>query len=325
MYLTYRELEERDFEACFALMQDREHYSAEALAALPGIWRRWRDENSIISAVMELHEGAALPRVIQFGMSVFVTDQFLADARTAPNLHLGHQLVCRVIEGRSPILDLAAIRAGNSGDGLNLLVNHFGFPWSAWSPEQLALIVSRGPESFFWLLSGYNLREIVIEYYDLRSVQYSLAGGFLLRSDCRGVNSDASTLLALGDQSPYLVGITAEEALANPGSAIARLFPHHRPRCFFSPGEQKVLLQALLDHSDEEIAALLDVTLSTVKKRWANIYDCVAEQQPDLLPEAERSAGLARHTRGQEKRRYLLSYLRQHPEELRPYSKKPRP
>ena len=80
-----------------------------------------------------------------------------------------------------------------------------------------------------------------------------------------------------------------------------------------------------MDRSDEEIAALLDVTLSTVKKRWASIYDCVAEQQPEALPEAGGGAIPAPQTRGQEKRRHLLSYLRQHPEELRPCGKKPKP
>lgn len=322
MHLTYREMEERDFEACFTLMQDRQQYSAEELAALPEIWRRWRVEEAINAAVMEWHEGDASPHVIFFGMSTFVEDQFLADTQIFPSPNLGCTLVRRAIEGRSPVLNLAAIRAGNSGAGLNLVINHFGFSWETWPPEQLGLILSRGTESFFWLLSGYNLREIFAEYYDRRTVQFALAGGFLLRSDCRGMNPEASTLLSAEARSPYGVGITAEEAVASPGSAIARLFPYHQPRYFFNRGEQKVLLHALLDHNDEEIAALLNVALSTVKKRWASIYDSVAEQRPEILPETVSAASLSWPTRGHEKRRHLLSYLRLHPEELRPYSKK---
>lgn len=325
VHLTYREMEERDFEACFALMQDRKRYSEDERAALPGIWRRWRKEEAMNAAVMEWQEGTAPPHVIFFGMSVFVTDQFLADARNSPTPHLSSTLLRWVMEGRSPTLDLPAVRAANSGDGLNLVINNFGFAWDEWPPEQLALILSRGTESFFWLLSGYNLREILVEYYDRRSVQFALAGGFLLRSDRRGANMEAGSLLSADDQSPCCVGITAEEALASPGSAIAKLFPYHRPSCLFSSGEQKVLLQALLDHSDEEIAALLDVSLSTVKKRWTGIYDCVFEQQPEILPEALWAAGQTQQKRGQEKRRHLLSYLRLHPQELRPYSRKKAP
>ena len=55
--------------------------------------------------------------------------------------------------------------------------------------------------------------------------------------------------------------------------------------------------------SDDEIAALLDVALSTVKKRWASIYDRVSGQFPEMLPDTSFSPGPFQGGRGQEKRR----------------------
>jgi len=317
MDLTYREAEVRDFDACRVLMQDQQYYSQDAWAALPTLWRQWLVSGALNAAVMEYRAGSSGPRIIQFGMSVFVTDQFLADVRTDGTPHLGSRLVDQVLAGRSPVLGLPAIRAPNSGDGLNLLVIHFGFSGREWTPEQHLLITSRLPESFFWLHQGYNLREILIEFYSEPLVQFCRAAGFLLRSDYQDFYLKQGLPLPSDEQHPRLLGLTREEAAANPGVNIAKLFPYHVPRFFFSYGEQKVLLQALLGRNDEEIAASLDVALSTVKKRWAAIYDCVAGQLPEMLPEAALPSGLLQK-RGHEKRRQFLTYLRQHPEELRP-------
>jgi len=173
------------------------------------------------------------------------------------------------------------------------------------------------PESFFWLHHGYNLKEILIEFYGTPLVQFCLAAGFLLRSDYQDFYRKQGLPLPSDEQHPCLLGLTREEAAANAGVNIARLFPYHVPRFSFTYGEQKVLLQALLGRNNEEIAASLDVASSTVKKRWAAIYDCVTRQMPEMLPDTALSSSLLQK-RGQEKRRQLLTSLRQHPEELRP-------
>lgn len=303
--LMYREAEPKDFDACLALLHGRSYYSEDALAALPKIWGQWLGSGVMSASVMELRLGSALPQIVQFGMNVFVTDQFMAEARTGTMPYVGVDLIARVMAGQSPVLDLAAIRAANSGAGLNLLMCHFGASNQELTPDQELLLVNRMPESFFWLHEGYNLREMLQEYYDMRIVQYCLDAGFLRRRRS-------------ADASPQVVGITREEAAANPGTYVARLFPYSVPRFFFNYGEQKVLLQAIQGRNDEEIADLLGVALSTVKKRWTAIYECVSGHLPEMLPETTLPPDLSGQKRGQEKRRRLLVYLRQHPEELRP-------
>ena len=74
-------------------------------------------------------------------------------------------------------------------------------------------------------------------------------------------------------------------------------------------------MEALLGETDQALATSLGVAAVTVRKRWDSIYSRVAEVAPELL---SRAAGGKGTPRVAEKKRLLLSYLRQHLEELRP-------
>jgi hypothetical protein len=67
----------------------------------------------------------------------------------------------------------------------------------------------------------------------------------------------------------------------------------------------------------EKLAASLSVSPWTVKKRWHAIYDRVTDVDRELLPPSIAYVADA-SSRGSERRRHLLNYLRQHPEEIRP-------
>ena len=63
---------------------------------------------------------------------------------------------------------------------------------------------------------------------------------------------------------------------------------------------------------------LLGVSLSAVKKTWASVYLRVQSRKPpDVRIELDANIN---GDRGKEKKQKLLAYLREHPEELRPYS-----
>ncbi len=67
--------------------------------------------------------------------------------------------------------------------------------------------------------------------------------------------------------------------------------------------------------TNSALARELNVSLPTVKKMWLSIYDRVAARIPEWMAEDSQSAG---SKRGKEKKRRLLAYLQDHPEELRP-------
>jgi len=80
-----------------------------------------------------------------------------------------------------------------------------------------------------------------------------------------------------------------------------------------------VLARAVLDESDEEIAREIGLSIAAVKKVWRRAYDRVTDQAPALLAMDEGGPG---STRGKEKRRKLVRYLRYQLHELRPITRR---
>jgi DNA-binding CsgD family transcriptional regulator len=97
----------------------------------------------------------------------------------------------------------------------------------------------------------------------------------------------------------------------------AGLFQHHVAAQFaFTQREQELLELALEGADDASIAKSLFVTLPAIKRRWSNIFERVSSLRPDLCPfDGDR-------TRGIQKRQRILTYVRSHPEELRPFDLK---
>jgi hypothetical protein len=103
-----------------------------------------------------------------------------------------------------------------------------------------------------------------------------------------------------------------------PGRNIAGLFIYTAPRFHFNRSQRMLLQHALLGETCDTLARSLSLFPWTVKKRWRAIYDRVADVDMELLPPAI-AYGTHVSSRGVERRRHLLNYLRQHLEELRPY------
>ncbi len=101
---------------------------------------------------------------------------------------------------------------------------------------------------------------------------------------------------------------------------LSPLFTHTPSRFGFHAGEQALLREALLGGDDDLIARRLCVSLATLRKRWREMYERVSRIDPDFFcpPDDTAPPDESIGVRGVEKRRWLLGYLRHHPEELRP-------
>jgi DNA-binding CsgD family transcriptional regulator len=143
-----------------------------------------------------------------------------------------------------------------------------------------------------------------------------LSGGQLLNGHAKYVDQSQEPLGEIA-RKPHYVGLTSEVALSRWGSLVGLLFVHDTPRLALRPSEQRLLLSALHGGTDEELALDLGVSLSAVKKTWAHIYERTSAYLPDVCPACEPNGAAER---GKEKKQRLLSYLRDHPEELRPAS-----
>ena len=92
------------------------------------------------------------------------------------------------------------------------------------------------------------------------------------------------------------------------------------PRLGLSLSEQRLLLAAGDGATDEELSDRLGISIHAVKMRWRMVYDRVAACLLDLAD----ISGVDGETRGRgkEKKHRVLEYIRKHPEELRPVSRK---
>jgi hypothetical protein len=126
-------------------------------------------------------------------------------------------------------------------------------------------------------------------------------------------------LQAFGDE-PRHAGLSLEVAATQHASWAGSLLLCAPPKAGFTRGEQRVLWLALDGRTDQELHDELGVSLTAIKKRWRGIYDRAAESLPPLFGDLP-SHGRPVTERGKERRRRLLAYLRDHPEELRPVSR----
>jgi hypothetical protein len=261
-------------------------------------------------------------RFLGAGLAVLVTDDFLRELKTTAFFWIGPELVKRITSGNSPLLSDAQVRDANSTVGLNLVVWH-----NTILPKDMANPESATPSmtAFEQHWRGYRLREVVgqadtLEHlYGMRS-----AGGlYFHRIENRyGILPEVSAQDF--EVEPRNVGLSRDLALSHGHGAswLGTLFVYYSvPQFCFTRSEQRLLSAALKGGTDEELSDELGISLAAVKKTWRMIYDRVAVCQPELVPTNSESEEWTQD-RGKQKKQRLLAYVREHPEELRPVSRK---
>lgn len=317
VHLAYRFLEADDIEPCLSRVAGDYADNPALGRRAPQVLERLLAAGMLNGMVLEDLTQAPGARLAAFGMSVFVSPEFMAEARRGETPGPAVQVVRRILAGQSPVLEPDAVRRANSGPGLNLLVLHYAEAVVPATPQRLQGVRDKQVETFFFVHGGYRFAEMLVEHRDERLCRFAQEGGFRVRSEYGAFYRNHPRPPG---ECPTLLGISREETLAHPGLHVARLFLYTPPRFYFKPREQALLWRALLDETDDEMAAALNLSVAAVKKRWAGIYDRVTEIDPALFPDLPEASEASRggEKRGQQKRRHLLRYLRQHPEELRP-------
>ncbi|MBX3610453.1 MAG: helix-turn-helix transcriptional regulator [Hydrogenophaga sp.] len=202
------------------------------------------------------------------------------------------------------------------------------------SDKELARLSGQGEVSFFVLHYEQVLNDLADpDTLELLGVAMTLfrqahAGYRLQHLYQEGLGEQGAYLQSMGfrtrtaraqDGVPELYGLSrAEAARLLPGSPVRDAFQFTPPHFGFSAAERRLLRLAVTQLSDDEIGDELGVSVHGVKKLWRSVYQRAMGAMPGLFDEAGAEADAG--TRGPEKRRALLHYLRQHPEELRPYA-----
>ena len=268
--------------------------------------------DAMMGVLIDTFPSIGMRALVAVGGGAFVSRAFIETERANPRPGLMDRVLRSVLEGRSVALTRGEIAAANAGEGLNIAVilRH----WRPGLSGALQREVRRHlMEKFLQDIRGFRMREVLAEARDEAELALGLAGGFRLRNQAPG----APALDSERPSGPFVIGITREEGFESEGSVLSLLFHYSPPRLGFTPSQQRMLTEAIQHRTDAEIARVLGVSLSAVKKSWAGIF----EKGSAILDEDQGTAAnpTVRATRGVQKRHILLTYLREHPEELRPW------
>lgn len=316
MALRFRPMRSKDVRACVEIVAAHPLLGLQyesTIIDLPSVWLRLLGREAFRAVVFEDAEEYRVRR-IGVGVSVFVSDEFLMELKTPPFFWIGPELTKRLLRGDSPLLSDKEVRHANANGGLNL-VTWVGAFAAAYLPsvEVMAMMITAFVESH----RGFRLKEITAHSMTLENLEGAIRSGGLFFSPDEGryvesVNKPLHEVFA----APHLIGLTRELAMARVGTWISSLFVYQTPQFSFRPSEQRLLLAALQGGTDQELADVLGISLSAVKKTWRSIYDRVTDRSPGLIPDHVPEELTSE--RGKEKKQRLLAYLREHPEELRP-------
>ena len=293
---------------------------SETLKLLPEAMLFLMGQDAFTAVVFEEANGTSL-RLLGAAVATFVAQDFLQEVKTPPFYWATPELLRRVKRGESPVLSDKRVQEANSTSGLSLYVWHTGVSVEDNKrPEVQAALVGE----FVRQYRGYRINELIQQAESLENFHGMRSAGGMRVNPRDGCFEDYWEIGPVDVvKEPQLVGINAEIAHRVKASWVSTLFNYELPNFGFTRGEQRLLNCALEGGTDEEISNRLCISMSAVKKTWHNVYRRLESNGAAFVPKsalsAERGFG-----RGKEKKNHLLAYLREHPEELRPFSSRKR-
>lgn len=313
--MRYRPVTQRDLAECFELLPDWLGLDEDLARALPGLWTRLVDEPSMITGLME---DSALPpstRIQAWGVTMILpsslVDALELDAQ--PAAHVVRRVYAALRDGRFTPMTDREIGIANARGELTMLILHYSQRSHDVNDPYVHSVIAIANDAFRAFHDGYNLRAI---YYETAAQQegVALASGFSARR-----YADAERVAALPPGlRPVLYGLTREEARSQlPGTPARNAFEHQPPMFRFSASQRRLLWLSLFDDSDEPLMRALDVSVHGLKKLWRGIYERIEDEAPEFFGDSPADS---EGKRGPEKRRQVLAYVRQRPEELRPWA-----
>jgi hypothetical protein len=298
--------------------RQRQRYGT-LLEQLPSVWLNLLQRECIKAIVMEDLDAPGT-RFLGVGVSAFITSEFLQAFKMGPLLWMGPELVRRITTADAPLLNPRAVRTANSADGLNVFV--WGTDISEVPESDRGALSLEMMRAYIQEHSGFQIKEMLAQPSDPFVLQVQLRTGAFLWDVSAGkwVSGDGADIEKLIDR-PFLVGVTRDLAEKNVGTWVSEVFKWTPPRIGFAPSEQRLVVAALQGLTDDELSNDLMISHSAVKNAWRSIYARVAGLMPGLLPDT-RTSNRDGNERGKQKRQRLLAYLRERPEELRPFVRK---
>lgn len=280
--------------------------------SLPAVWKSLADRGNLVATMVEEGADPDHRAPVHTLAGVFVDADFAAFLERAQGVRLGAMVVAEVLAEGSGILDLAGIRQHQVEGGLRFVVIH-GYFFQP-SPSSLRLFQAKemASQTLFHALRGYRMQALYREMSDAESVRWLLTSGMKIVERRPGDATRDAT-----PSAPVLMRVTREDAEREPGARMASIFVDYPAVFGLKATYRELLAVALHGSTDKQIAQQLTLSIPAVKRRWERLYAHVEASYPELW---KSWAGETMDSaRGSERRRHLLNYFRDHPEELRPW------
>lgn len=321
MPLRYRQMEGKDVRGCVEIVAANPILKARygpAISELESTWLRLLGSAAFTAVVFE-EFGTGGHRLVGAGISAFVSDAFVREMKTPPLIWIGPEIVRRISRGNSPVLSDKQVAELNTQDGLTLLGWHGA---SSSEDGNRVDLLNTFFGSFIELHRGFFIREVIgqADSAGMVGAMSNSGGGYFdpeRRRFLQSLPASPEEILS----RPHLMGQTREMSTAGAWLSGSSLFAWQPPQFVFRKSEQRLLTSALQGGTDEDLSNELNISLSSVRRTWLGIYDRVAARMPEMLGESLHP-GNDVPGRGKGKKHRLLAYLREHPEELRPISRK---
>ena len=266
------------------------------------VWKRLLHHPAFVSAVFECTPPVLDHRIVGFGAAVFVSEKFADQEIAHPKPGLNSRIIASVHKQRPVLLTAAEIAEAPQRFGVDVAVLYSSWLGTVLGPRQNAQVQTLLPHSLTKLLAGYRVHRLFGE----------AIGDEISFMRMSGVAKEIGTFPEL---NLAINVVNSQIALAQPASIARLFFDHLEPVLQLSRSEQLLLLAAADGQTDSDLVRSLHLTMAAVKARWRSIFARFAQLKPDIAPEFNGEGN-----RGPQKRHRVLAYLREHPEELRPFA-----
>jgi len=299
-----------DLEEARAFVPDWLQLPPEVRAALPVIWTRLLGHPGFNADVIEDLNRPVGQRIVGLGMAIALDERWRQRMADDPPPFAPALIYEELLDGRfQPPGDKELGRLSGQGEVAFLVLHYEQTLTDLANPDTMELL-ALAMSLFRQAHAGYRLQHLYQEGLGEQGA-YLLSMGFRARTQRNPTQTP--------DPLPELYGLSRDEASRLlPGSPVRDAFQFTPPRIGFSASERRLLRLAVTQLTDEQIGDELGISGHGIKKQWRAVHQRAQDAMPQLFEEAASQADTG--TRGPERRRSLLMYLRHHPEELRPYT-----
>ncbi len=312
---AWRKTQPRDLPECLKLHPAKNGAEIVGHARALKAWLQLlQTTHATRSALVEMHSSGRT-EIVGFGLGTFVKKSFADAEIREPRPGLNARIIESVVAGNPVIATYAEVRDANTRGDLQHVVLETSWKASL-EASQISEVRALLGAAHIELFAGYRLARAFTEFVDELDISQREQGIDEFRVVDRFEDFRRQNPKSIWNPERMLLEVTLDRVRAYPHSVGARLFMHHIPQFGFTRGEQEILELALEGSDDAAMAKSLFVTVPAIKRRWTTIFERVGRIQPDLCPLDGEG------TRGVQKRQRVLTYVRSHPEELRPFDAK---